>query len=104
MKYLTIILLITFCNICKSQQFSKCDIYQFEGVDSINKKIVLRETYNSQGLLISEKYNGYKENASWGIVDISSFYFYIDTLLLKQTSINEWKDSTKLIYYYNKKK
>lgn len=90
--------------ISSAQTFTRCDVYQFEGVDSTNKKIVLTETYNSRGLLIYQTYSDYKETYLTSMSDASYSYFYQDTLLTQMASLNmQWGDSSKSLYFYNEK-
>jgi YD repeat-containing protein len=76
-------------------------VFQYSGVDSLNKKLVSEEFYNSKGQLTSYYYMDYKESSFVGNSDSKYFIFYQDTLLVLSTSIDEDKDSSKTIYYYN---
>lgn len=104
MKYLIVILLLA-SGMCKAQiTFTYCDVYQFEGTDSTNKIIVLKNTYNSKGQIISETYNDYKETSVSMISDASYYYSYQDTLLIQIASFDEeWGDSSKNLYFHNEK-
>ena len=86
---------------CEAQGLIKCDVYQFMGTDSTNKKVVLTQILNSSGQVISETYKGFMENSVEGIADGSYFYSYKDSLLTKRTSIDYNNDSAKMFCYYN---
>jgi len=92
----------------QGQTFKHCNIYQFEGRDSLKKSLVLKETFNSFGKILSEEYKNYKEDRAKGTEDTRYYYFYNDTLLIRRTCIYsssfEKGDSEKTIYSYNDKK
>lgn len=99
-QFLTIILTaITLTSV--GQNYTKCKVFQYAGIDSLNKKIVSEESYDAKGLLTSYYYKGYQESSSVSNSDSKYFNFYHDTLLVLSTSIDEDKDSSKTIYYYN---
>lgn len=83
------------------QNYTKCKVFQYAGIDSLNKKLVSEEFYNSKGQLTSYYYKGYQESSSVSNTDSKYLNFYRDTLLVLSTSIDEDKDSSKTIYYYN---
>lgn len=85
------------------QSFNRCEILQFSGEDSSKIKITKVITYDEQGRIISEKYDGYKKSASDGTADATYFYHYQDSLLICRTSIDGNKDSTKTTFEYNRR-
>jgi hypothetical protein len=87
------------------QAFKQCNVYQFPGTDSLKKQVVLKETFNNFGKILSEVYSNYKEDDATGTDDAKYFYFYTDTLLTKRTCLQTKEgDSTKALYYYNDKR
>jgi len=101
-KYLIIFLLIS--NFTYGKNFSQCIVYQYRGVDSVNKFVSLTQSFNMLGQLTCKSFYNYMEDGYNGYSDVTNYYFYKDTLLVKKTSINDKGDSTKVFYYYNKKK
>jgi hypothetical protein len=100
-QFLTVMLIIISLSVV-SQNYTKCKVYQYAGFDSLNKKLVSVETYNSNGQLTSFYYKGFQESSSESNVDSEYSNFYQDSLLVLSTSIDEDKDSSKIIFYYNK--
>ncbi len=103
MKIKIVLFFLLISGLCKGQTFSKLDVYQFIGNDSLQKTIALRQTFNTSGQLTSETYNGYKRNLADGPSDGSYFYYYKDTLLIKRIFVDNKKDSTKMLCHYNNK-
>ena len=99
-QFLTIILTIITLT-CVGQNYTKCKVFQYAGNDSVNKILVSEKTYNTKGQITSYYYRGYQESSSISNSDSKYFNFYQDTLLVLSTSIDENKDSSKTIYYYN---
>lgn len=101
MKQLLTIILTAITLASAGQNYTKCKVFQYAGIDSLNKKLVSEELYNSKGQLISYYYNGFQESSSVSKRDSKYFNFYLDSLLVLSTSIDENNDSTKTIYLYN---
>lgn len=105
---LSLIIVLLFSITYGQNKVTKCTVYQFKGNDSLKKKVVLQQTFNSFGKIIYEKYWCYKDNLMEGRVDFRYYYFYDDTLLTKQIYIGDesynFNDTTKILYYYNNKK
>jgi len=93
-----VLLISTFC---WAQDFTKCNVFQFSGTDSLNKHIAITQTFNKSGQLILETYKNYKRNSSEGRSDGTYYYYYKDTLLIKRMFVDEKKDTSKMICYYN---
>jgi hypothetical protein len=104
MKKKIILFFLTFVGICNGQNYSKLEIFQFTGNDSLKKTIALTQTFNTLGQLTTETYNGYKRNLVDGPSDGLYFYYYKDTLLTRRVFVDNAKDSTKMLCHYNKKK
>ena len=87
-----------------SQSFSKIEIYQYEGNDSLNKNLVSVKKFNSKNSLISYDLNGYKESKD----EEPEYSYHIniynkkEQLVIHKFSYNE-SDSIKQIYGYNDK-
>lgn len=102
MQQLLIIVLTTIITLtCVGQNYTKRKVFQYSGNDSLNKKLVSEETYNSKGQITSYYYKGYQKSSSISNSDSKYFNFYKDSLLVLSTSIDEDKDSSKTIYFYN---
>lgn len=101
MKQFLTIILTAITLICVGQNYTNCKVFQFSGFDSLNKKLVSEEFYNSKGQLTSYYNKGYKESSTINNSDSKYFNFYQDTLLVLSTSIDNAKDSSKTIYLYN---
>ena len=83
---------------------TECDVYQYPKTDSLNKFISHIQLFNQIGQIVSETYKDYMTSAYDGTADGTYYYFYKDTLLVTSTSsIDFMNDSTKTLYYYNKK-
>jgi hypothetical protein len=89
---------------CVAQDFKKCIVYQFAGKDSSKKHVSLVQNFNKQGQLVSETFSNHKKSAAQGTDDGTCRYYYNNSILAKQLFIDEWKDTTKVLYYYNDKK
>lgn len=87
---------------CFGQQ-NKCHVYQYAGNEISKKHIALSQTYNSQGLIITETYSNYKRNSAEGREDGTFYYYYEDTLLIKRIFVNAKEDTTKVLCFYNLK-
>jgi hypothetical protein len=104
MKTPLCILALLASTFCTAQGFRKCIVYQFAGKDSSKKHVSLVQTFNKQGQLVSETFSNYKKNAAQGTDDGTCRYYYNNSILAKQLFIDEWKDTTKVLYYYTDKK
>ena len=93
--------LLTLTALCQS--YSRCEIVQYGGEDSSKAKTTKVITYDKQGRVTSETYNGFKESSSIGTSDVTHFYYYRDSLLSRRGSIYPSGDSSKIIYEYDKR-
>ncbi len=101
MRNLIFIVTVLISTFCKGQDFGKCIVYQFSGVDSTNKHIALVQTFNQAGQIVSETYSNYKKSSNQGNTDGSYFYYYTDSLLTKRFFIADDNDTSKVEYYYD---
>lgn len=93
--------------ICFAQNQTRCRIYQFEGVDSLNRKLVSEEIYNAKGQKVFCSFDGYQIAGGTFMVNVRNYFYYKDTILVLSTSQfkEEYNDdSTKTKYIYNRKK
>ena len=88
--------------ISHSQNYIKCEIYQFAGTDSSNIALTKVIKYDETERVVSEEYIGFKESSAESYLDATYFYFYQDSLLISRTSIDRNNDSTKVIFKYTK--
>jgi hypothetical protein len=87
---------------CKAQDFNKCTIYQFSGVDSTVKHIALIQTFNQvTGQIVTETYSNYKKSSDQGNTDGTYYYYYTDSLLTKRFFIAADNDTMKILYFYD---
>lgn len=96
-NYLTILLLSVLFNYSQKE----IHIYQYEGSDSLSKKLTLKILFNKNGKVTSEKYSDYMENCTDGYADGKYFYSYNDTVLISRSFLDPIGDCTKCSYYYN---
>lgn len=80
-----------------------CDVYQYKDNKRADKTIVLTQTYNSAGKIVSEVYKGHGQDMHIGSIDATYTYFYNDTFLIKRICADYHGDSTKTFYNYNNK-
>ena len=88
------------------QNYTRCDIYQYQSDDSANMRKICEEKFNEKKLL-SEHHFGtniryctrisFQEN----IFPKEKYYYYSDTVLTKEIYVNDEKDTTKVYYSYN---
>ena len=106
-KLLILVFLFSlFCS-CQEKSFDY-KILQYEGIDSLNTKIVKKVKFNSDSLVIYEEYRGYKSDNANSISDVNTTYIYKDTLLTKTINYRPnlkgiCCDSSKMEFFYNNK-
>lgn len=105
MKIITLVLCLfgVCCSVAFGQTHRLCKIYQYEGTDSANAKLVSEEVFNKRGQLIKYSYQEYKKDANVHYKNISFFNYYKDTLLKRSVSIDDNGVRNETIYFYNKK-
>lgn len=84
-----------------SQDFKKISIYQYEGLDSLNRKLVAEEQYDSLGRLIKSSFTGYKEAPTGKTLYIKKSYRYRDTLLSNLLQEAPGDAPLEISYIYN---
>jgi hypothetical protein len=94
--------LIISCNLFA--QSSRCEVEQYIGIDSTNRKISKVITYTSTGLVASESWINWRETLSTGWGDGTFTYIYSDTLLQCSILVPKVGDSSKTIFEYNSAK
>lgn len=103
-KILILLLLFSQFFSCQEKSFNY-KILQYEGIDSLNAKVVKEVRFNSDSLVIYEEYRGYKTDQANGTSDVNITRLYRDTLLVKEIKfypeIPLRCDSSTIDYYYN---
>src|SRR5688572_6713205 len=104
MKQIVFLILILFVTGTSfGQGFKECEVFQYSGNDSLNQKLAKKIIYNKAGKVVSEKYIDFHLSPSSWLGDGSTFYFYKDTILVKEIFINARKvnDSVKILYSHD---
>lgn len=98
-----LILLLCVPSLSFGQGFKECEVYQYSGKDSSKQKLAKKIIYNKAGRVVSEKNLDFYLSPSTSLGDGTTYYFYKDTLLVKEIFINARKenDSVKIVYSHN---
>ena len=110
-KLFAFILLSTLFIACQKKSFDY-KILQYEGIDSLNTKVVKEVMFNEDSLIILEKYRGFKTDDWNSTSDVNIIKIYNNKLLAKTfrhypqstNSINGiCCDSSRAEFHYNEK-
>ena len=89
-----------------------CYIYQYSGLDSINKSISKIVIYDLNNRVLSEQYQGFKESPYEGAANVIDYYDYKNEILVQKRTVYtdnstpsfRQLDSAKTIFYYDNQK
>lgn len=89
-----------------------CYIYQYAGLDSINKSISKIVKYDINNRVLSEQYQGFKKSSYDGTANVIDYYDYKNELLVQKRTVYtdnstpsfRQLDSAKTVFYYDNQK
>lgn len=86
-----------------------CYVYQYAGLDSIDKSISKIIKYDSKNRILSEKYQGFKKSSYEATANVIDYFDYKNELLVQKRTVYidnstpsfQQLDSAKIIFYYD---